>query len=561
MGTEIRSQLKQVRQDLPHNFQVRTFPNKVGLVNRLRLWKEMSREMRHFRGEVWHKDEIWASNSENYSYAFFGRDSLEASEDTLPFDTTFARDTIRNLSRLQGRSYNAVTEEEPGKIVHEFRQKSNTHPQATQEIFQKLHDMWGEKGTDFVSYYGSADATPLYIRLVADYCQQVGNTNILDEIIIQKDGKEKSIREVLWNSLEWLQRRVEDGPLGPDGLSTEPHPDKRIKLLEFKRMNEKGIENPIWKDSLTSVMHPDGTLANHDYPIATIELQGLAYDALTKGTELFKEDYTKAQARAGMLLTASEVQLNTLTHFWMPERNYFAVGLDRDDNGNYRQIRTIESNPAELLNTTFFDKLPEHMRQPYITGIVNTIYSKNFLTDVGVRCRSLEYTGMIDFWDYHGVHAVWPKETYDIAKGLLKQGFPQLAEQLFFRMRNGMKVENSFAELFYVDDDGSVAYKPKKLLDTNAQHGKVIVTTSVPEDKQTWSWSAYIASVLNRRIKPNILSWQYKLEEQLLLANPLVEPLSFRKARALMRRAYVIDQQTAFDRERVFKGKLRRTAD
>ncbi len=556
MTIEIPTQ--KLREGLSHNFQVLIFPNKINPLERIKLMRDLPSDMRRFKRDVWHKNEVWASNSENYNHAFFGRDSIEAAEDVLPSDTSLAKSVILNLGSLQGRLHNPTTEEETGKIIHEFRRKNDNHPQLTQGIFQKLHSAWGEEGQDVVSYYGSVDATPLYIRLVADYCKRVGNKKILDEKVLQKDGNERTIREVVWDSLEWVKKSIEEGPMGHDETSTEPHPEKRIKLLEFKRMNGQGINNQNWKDSGTSLVHTNGTLANHDYPVATIELQGLAYDALTKGTALFSGDKDKLGNITDLRLLAQEVRLQTLNQFWMPDQNYFAVALDRDEYGQYRKVRTIESNAAELLNTDLFDGLPDNVKQPYIDGIVNTIYSNNFLTSVGIRCRSLEYAGLVDYWDYHGSHAVWPKETYDIAKGLVKQGFPELGKQLIYRMRNGIKTEQTFAELFYVDSDGTVAYRPTKLVSTKKPVDKVISATSIPEDKQTWSWSAYIGSMTNR-IPKAIPSWQYVLENQLLLANPFVSELSFKKAARLVRERYVIDQQTGFEKEQAFKERARRT--
>lgn len=563
MSNELLSRkgFRQVGRELSHVFQIATFPNQLNPLERIILNRSLPKEMRRFKHNVWHSNEVWASNSENYSHAFFGRDSIETAEDALPFDTSLARDVIFNLGTLQGRNVNGVTEEEPGKIIHEFRQKNGKHPQVTQDIFQGLHKKWGEKGQDFVSYYGSVDATPLYIRLVADYCERVGNTKILGKKVVQKDGRERTIQEVVWDGLEWLKRSIEEGPRGHDGMSTEPHPGQRIKLLEFKRMNGQGIDNQIWKDSGTSLVHTDGTIVNHDYPVASVELQGLAYDALTKGTSLFKRTQEKQDTIKDMLLLAREVRQNTLSQFWMSDKKYFAVALDRDKYGHYRQVRTIESNAAELLNTGFFDNLPEDMKRQYTTGIVTTIYSNNFLTDVGVRCRSLEYADLVDYWDYHGSQAVWPKETYDVAKGFIRQGFPELARQLLYRMKNGMKTERSYAELFYVDSNGTVAYNPAKLVCRKKTGDNVIVTTSIPEIWQTWSWSAFIGSKLlaSRLPKQNRLSWQYNLENDLLSTNPLVSELSFKKASRVRRESYVIDQKAGFEKEGEFIQRKRKS--
>src|SRR6185312_2476053 len=102
------------------------------------------------------------------------------------------------------------------------------------------------------------------------------------------------------------------------------------------------------------------------------------------------------------------------------------VGMDRDNNGSPRQINTLTSGPAELLQTRIFDTLSPSEKEKYVGGIVETIYSPQFLADIGIRCRATTHTQLVPFFDYHGTSAVWFKETFAVLNGFRKQGFVEL---------------------------------------------------------------------------------------------------------------------------------------
>lgn len=444
---------------------------------------------------------IFASASKRYSEAVFGRDSIEVAEDLLEIKPEIAKDVILTLASLQGVERVKTSEEEPGRIHHEYRNLHINGRRVSRESEQILKDLskrWGGTKEELL-YYGSVDATPLYVCLVMDYCSRYGK-DILDQPYTKKDGNKATVRESVLGAIHWIEHRIHSSSLG---------------LIEYKRTNPQGIKNQVWKDSETAYIHTSGELANTEGPITPIEVQGYAYEALTKAADIMGPQMgTEALKWRRM----ADKLADSLKGFWLPREQYFAMGIDRNAKGKSRLIQTPSSNPALLLNTGIFDKVDEKKRMLYISAIVKTIMGPEFLTDAGVRCRAASCSDLVSFPDYHGTWAVWPKETYDIAKGLRRQNFPRLAEELEMRMINAVKKGGKNYEFFYVSPDGLQTVNDRLL-----HQG-----TNMPEDTQAWTISAVLASKYNLAARPpeeDTASWQYGLEQQLLKMIPAKKSL------------------------------------
>lgn len=489
------------------------FPDYNDFVEKVRRTKERS---------------IYASASEMYYAAFFGRDSIEAAEDLLKKDPSFTKELIPLLASHQGTQYNLITEEEPGRIHHEYRMSPQMYyettgeqlPKKVADIYQTLSQKWGGTNRE-LTYYGSVDATPLYIKLIGKYVEQTHDTSLLSEKYIDKDGHEKTIEQSALDALEWLTTRIQHGPREDVISLVKPQQTQpRIPLLEYQPYTEEGIPNQMWKDSQTAVIHEDGKLPNRKYPIATVELQGHAYDAILYAIELLKGKYPEKITAWENL--ADEIRRILVTHFWIPKKAYFAMAIDRDSQGNYRLVKTPTSDQTELLNTRIFDTISAKQKEKYVRGIITCVYSKNFMTSVGIRCRSLAFDRLVDFWDYHGSRAVWIKATYDFAKGLDRQGFYHLSDQLKIRILNGTRVSGNFVELFYVSPNGKVAYDP--LGQRRMKHYEEIAATTIPEALQTWTASAVAAIEYDFSTPAHAIPqkpWQQKLEEKVTRGLPI----------------------------------------
>lgn len=415
---------------------------------------------------------VFASGDVLFSNAVFGRDSVTVAQTLLHIRPDIARDVIVTLARLQGVLEAPVgpqtNEEEPGKIVHEHRTLfvgTRRISPSSERLLQVLSRQWGgdESG---LTYYGSVDSTPLYARLVVDYCATYGES-ILTETVTRRDGRTVTIRECLVSALDWITRRIDGSDLG---------------FIEFWRRNPDGIEFQVWKDSGTSYVHSDGSLANWDAPIAAIEVQAYAYDALLGAARMFGRQDLRERAAA--------LRQRVLERMWMRESSYFAMGLDRDATGRPRRIESLASNGALVLDTGLLEGLPD--AELYVSGLARRICGADFVTDVGVRCRSLSEAGLVGFQDYHGTWAVWPKETFDITRGLARNGMLRLSRQLGNRLLNAVNVAGANVEFLYVSPDGRVMYDFRGV-DSRDGDPKPILGTNRPEAPTAWTVAAALA--------------------------------------------------------------------
>ncbi len=460
---------------------------------------------------------VYASSDLLFKGAIFGRDSIEVAEDLIDLRPKLVRRIILTLSSLQGEEDNDKNEEEPGKIIHEYRTTvvdGKVIDDVSRNIFEELSARWGGTDTE-MAYYGSIDSTPHFIRLVGKYAEIYGE-EILDERLVLRSGHKLSVKIVLENAIDWLIAKLRESRSG---------------LLEYQRRNPLGIENQVWKDSGEFYVHKDKTPVNHNAPIASIEVQGLTYDALMTAKKLFPRKYSDLD------MLAHSVRDATIWLLWQPNRHYFSLGLDYDDAGELRVIETKTANPGALLDTEFFDDLPASHRQQYIGGVVRTLVSSDFLTDAGIRSRSLQADGLVPFWDYHGCFTSWPKETYDIAKGFRRQGFPLVARELENRLLNIVFKNWQYPEYVYVDKWGRVM-----TVSPSAQaHGDItlIDSTNAPERIQAWTVSAVMAITIGRlaaklrSAKPLLREqWQIDLEQRLWSKMPrvkrMINPLSLK---------------------------------
>lgn len=457
---------------------------------------------------------IYASSDRMFKGAFFTRDALEVIEDIMSFKPRLSREVLLSAASFSGITQTEESEEEYGKLSHEYRNvivDGKPIDKQMHEIFTRLSFKWGGNETHMI-YYGAADTTPLFLRVLRMYCDDYGR-DILDQSVTLVQSKEKiTVREVAERALAWIERKLTISQSG---------------LLEFQRHNPQSFLNHVWKDSDEFYVHQNGHLANHNAPIASIELQGLAYDALLAAATLNIGDAAANKKRARQLRD------RTIELLWQPERQYFALGTDYDTDGELRIITTETANPAALLDTRFFDDMPEADQQQYLTGIIKKIFSKDFLTSVGIRSRSLADAQVIPFWDYHGSYASWPKETYDIAKGLRRQGFGQLSDQLENRLLNIVLKTRQYAEFFYVDEHGRIlSYAPSGTSKSAQKEVFVVDSPNAPETIQAWTVSAIyaitnkrLAQTLTLRKKLATTGWQAVLERKILAQIPTINRL------------------------------------
>lgn len=468
---------------------------------------------------------VYASADRLFRGAIFGRDSLVVADDLMYIKPRLVKQILKTIGSLVGEEYNDTNEEEPGKIIHEYRtpvvdgKKLNA---TSQEIYDRLSSLWGG-GKGSLAYYGSVDSTPHFIKTLTTYCRAYGDEILVEQVRLLS-GKSESMLVILEDAIEWLVSHLEKSQSG---------------LAEYQRRNPRGIENQVWKDSKEFYVHRNGELANHDRPISSIEVQSLAYDALVQASELFPSKKLRLNS------SADKLQRLVFGLLWMPDKDYFALGTDFSPQGQLRVIQTMTANPAAMLDSHIFDNLPADERHEYIKGIVKEVMGTAFLTDAGTRSRSLSEAELINFWDYHGSYVTWPKETYGIAKGFRRQGLPSLATEQENRLVNVVRAARSYPEFFYVDARGRILGVPTR----TRYHGDIIPVDSrnKPERIQAWTVSAVMA-ILHRRHKYDYPdapkdAWRADLQKEVLQHIPHVPQLRSSKELSARYPAYPYEVQ------------------
>ncbi len=451
---------------------------------------------------------VYASSDTLFKGAIFGRDSLEVAEDLMDIKPKLVWNILTKLASLQGIEANSLNEEEPGKIIHEYRSVivDGKHiDDASMSIFQDLSAKWGGNEQE-LAYYGSVDATPHFLRTLGFYSEKYGGV-ILDKKVTLRNGTSATVKEVALQAAEWVTERLSNSRSG---------------LLEYRRVNPHGISNQVWKDSEEFYVHENSQMANHNAPVSSIEVQGLAYDGLMAAARFFPEKEVEFRG------IAERLRDTTIKLLWQKDRQNFALGTDYDDKGRLRTINTLTANPAVLLDTGFFEGLDSGSQQKYISSLTESILSADFLTDAGIRSRALTASHLVEFWDYHGSYVSWPKETYDIAKGMRRQGLHELGAQLENRIINVILKNREYPEFVYVDHHGRVmASSPSP-----HTHGELTIvdSTNKPESIQAWTVSAVYA-ILTKRLsgkfqrakKPPKEEWKRELQKTVLARMPIVD--------------------------------------
>ena len=301
----------------------------------------------------------------------FGRDSLIAAMQTLHLDPERAIRVVRLLARLQGAKVDPATEEEPGKILHEMR----------------YGEMARAGEVPHRPYFGTVDATPLFVWLAAQIMTWTGRRDLYEEL-----------RPSVEAALSWV---ADYGDRDGDGLV-----EYRSDLHGAGR-----ITNQVWKDSHDSLNHVHGGPVTG--PIASVEVQGYvfaAYRELADAADLFGDGAWAAELRA----CAEEVRATVEAKFWIADAGWYAQALD----GGKAQVRAIASNAAQLLMTG----LPSPERA---ATMAERVLRPDLDSGWGIRTLS---AGAVTYnpMSYHN-GSVWPHDNSIIAAGLARYGHAEAA--------------------------------------------------------------------------------------------------------------------------------------
>jgi glycogen debranching enzyme len=310
--------------------------------------------------------DVWlAAAGVPWFVAIFGRDSLIASLQNMIVHAGFARGALGKLAELQATAMDDDRDAEPGKIPHELRAGELAH-------FRLI---------PHTPYYGTADATPLYLIVLHEAWRWLGDDTLL-----------RTHRDTALRCLEWIDRH---GDVDGDGFQ------------EYRTRSAKGYENMGWKDAGDAVVYPDGKPVSQ--PKALCELQGYVFDAWMRMAEVF--DALGEPARAAELRTkARALRAAFEAAFWREDLGFYAFGLDPDK----RPIPTIASNAGHCLWSGIASA--EHAAR-----VVPRFFEPDLWSGWGIRTLSAVNPAYNPFSYQRG--SVWPHDNGIIALGFRRYGF------------------------------------------------------------------------------------------------------------------------------------------
>jgi glycogen debranching enzyme len=300
----------------------------------------------------------------------FGRDTLITSFQELLLGPEAAAGALRALAEAQADTDDPERDAEPGKIVHELRRG-------------KTARIWTDR------YYGTVDATPLFLVLLSEQWRWSGD-----------DGLVLELEHAARRALDWIDS---SGDRDGDGF------------VEYLRRGSHGIDNQNWKDSYNSMVFHDGSLARA--PIAPVEVQGYVYDAKLRMAELARCVWRDEEAAERLEGEAATLRERFDAAFWLPERGWYALGLDADK----RPVDALASNMGHLLWSGI---VPAER----VAEVAAKLVSGPLWSGWGVRTLAADEPAF-DPLEYHN-GTVWPHDNSLIALGLAQAGRRAEAERV-----------------------------------------------------------------------------------------------------------------------------------
>jgi glycogen debranching enzyme len=300
----------------------------------------------------------------------FGRDTLITSFQELLLGPAPAAAALRALAETQSEVDDPERDAEPGKIVHELRRG-------------KTALIWTDR------YYGTVDATPLFLVLLSELWRWTGD----DGLALELEGPAR-------RALAWIDAY---GDRDGDGF------------VEYLRRGSHGIDNQNWKDSWNSMVFRDGSIAHA--PIAPVEVQGYVYDAKRRIAELAHRVWGDDETASRLEREAAELRERFDRAFWLEEHGWYALGLDREK----RPVDALASNMGHLLWSGI---VPAER----IEAVASRLTAGPLWSGWGIRTLAADERAF-DPVEYHN-GTIWPHDNSLIALGLAQAGCREEASRI-----------------------------------------------------------------------------------------------------------------------------------
>lgn len=289
----------------------------------------------------------------------FGRDSLLTAWMALPLDVGLAVGTLRTLAALQGQVEDPLTEEQPGRILHEVR----LGPEAARAL-------GGHE------YYGTVDSTPLFVMLLGEAWRWGADPAVIEGLVPAAD-----------RALAWLERVSQDNG-----------------FVSYRRATDRGLLNQGWKDSFDGINDADGRLP--EAPIALCEVQGYTYAALRHRAAL-ADAFAGPGAGDGWQAKAEALRAAFIERYWLPDRGWYAIALD----GRGERVDALASNVGHCLWTGIAS-------DAHASILIDTLATTGMDSGYGLRTLS-DRMGAYNPMSYHN-GSVWPHDTALAVAGLMR---------------------------------------------------------------------------------------------------------------------------------------------
>ena len=305
--------------------------------------------------------------------ALFGRDSLITALQLLPIKPEIAAQTLRLLSVYQASTVDPRRDAQPGKILHELR----------------IGELAAIGSIPHSPYYGTVDATPLFLILMGEYVKWTGDLSLFTEL-----------RDNMDRALQWIDQY---GDSDGDGY------------VDYKTASDQGLHNQGWKDSVDAIINSDGSFVTP--PVALVEVQGYVYRAKIALAELYERS-GDADRAAGLRGEAEVLRKKFNVDFWNADLGIYSLALQAVG----KPASVVSSNPGQALWSGIADPEPAHQT-------VQRLMRPDMFSGWGIRTLSQLEKGYNPI-GYH-VGSIWPHDNAMIAEGFRRYGCYEDALRVF----------------------------------------------------------------------------------------------------------------------------------